>query len=72
MILLPWQRLFNYLFHLQGNCGENTAKKFNITREQQDAYAIESYKRSQKAASSGVLDKEIVPVAVPQRKGKCN
>ena len=35
-------------FHM-GNCGENTAKKLNITREQQDEYAINSYKRALKA-----------------------
>ncbi|XP_077976882.1 acetyl-CoA acetyltransferase, mitochondrial-like [Glandiceps talaboti] len=52
-----------------GNCAENTAKKMNIGREEQDQYAINSYKNSQKAAESGIFDKEIVPVSIPQRKG---
>lgn len=52
-----------------GNCAENTAKKFNITREDQDAYAVRSYTLSKQAAEGGVFDAEITPVAVPQRKG---
>lgn len=51
----------------QGNCAENTAKTSNITREEQDAYAIGSYSRSKAAYESGVLAKEIVPVSIPQR-----
>ncbi|XP_049447520.1 acetyl-CoA acetyltransferase, mitochondrial isoform X2 [Epinephelus fuscoguttatus] len=53
----------------QGNCAENTAKNSNITREEQDTYAIGSYSRSKAAYESGVLAKEIVPVSIPQ-KGK--
>uniref|UniRef100_A0A7N6FB01 acetyl-CoA C-acetyltransferase n=1 Tax=Anabas testudineus TaxID=64144 RepID=A0A7N6FB01_ANATE len=53
-------------FHM-GNCAENTAKNYNITREEQDAYAISSYSRSKVAYESGVLAKEIVPVSIPQR-----
>ena len=52
-----------------GNCADNTAKEMNITREEQDAYAIESYKRSAKSWDDGKFDTEIVPVEVPQRKG---
>lgn len=52
-----------------GNCAENTAKKFGITREEQDEYAIRSYTLSQAAAAAGIFDKEIVPVHVPQRRG---
>ena len=44
-----------------GNCG--------VTREDQDAFAIESYKRSQAAVSEGKFENEIVPVPIPQRKG---
>uniref|UniRef100_A0AAY5LAR8 Thiolase N-terminal domain-containing protein n=1 Tax=Esox lucius TaxID=8010 RepID=A0AAY5LAR8_ESOLU len=55
-------------FHM-GNCAENTAKNMQITREEQDAYAISSYNRSQAAYNSGLLAKEIVPVSIPQ-KGK--
>ncbi|KAJ8275888.1 hypothetical protein COCON_G00076400 [Conger conger] len=55
-------------FHM-GNCAENTAKNSNISREEQDAYAINSYTRSRAAWESGLLAKEIVPVHIPQ-KGK--
>ncbi|KAG9341420.1 hypothetical protein JZ751_019229 [Albula glossodonta] len=53
-------------FHM-GNCAENTAKNSSISREEQDAYAINSYTRSKAAWESGVLAKEIVPVSIPQR-----
>ena len=46
------------------------ASEYNITREDQDNFAIQSYKRSAKAWSEGKFDNEIVPVAVPQRKGE--
>jgi len=46
------------------------ATEHNISREEQDAYAIQSYKRSAKAWADGKFDNEIVPVAVPQRKGE--
>ncbi len=52
-----------------GNCADHTAKEMNISREAQDAYAIESYKRSAAASDSGKFKAEIVPVEVPQRKG---
>lgn len=52
-----------------GNCAENTAKKYGISREDQDEYAIRSYTLSKKAAESGVFDVEITPVTIPQRKG---
>ncbi|XP_043511485.1 acetyl-CoA acetyltransferase, mitochondrial isoform X1 [Frieseomelitta varia] len=52
-----------------GNCAENTAKKFNITRDEQDKYAISSYKRSAAAYANKSFQKELVPVFVPQRKG---
>jgi acetyl-CoA C-acetyltransferase len=50
-------------------CAENTAVKYGITREQQDEYAISSYKKSQASAEAGVFKKEIVPVTVPKGKG---
>ena len=53
-----------------GNAGDLCAKEFNISREAQDEYAIESYKRSQAAWDNGLFDKEIVPVEVPQKKGE--
>lgn len=52
-----------------GNAAELCAKEYNISREQQDAYAIESYTRSANAWAAGSFKNEIVPVAVPQRNG---
>lgn len=45
------------------------ASEYNFSREDQDAFAIQSYERSAKAWGTGKFDNEIVPVAVPQRKG---
>ncbi|XP_003976132.1 acetyl-CoA acetyltransferase, mitochondrial [Takifugu rubripes] len=53
-------------FHM-GNCAENTAKKNQISREEQDDFAISSYSRSKAAHQAGVLAKEIVAVSIPQR-----
>jgi acetyl-CoA C-acetyltransferase len=55
-------------FHM-GNCAENTAKKYKISREAQDEYAIRSFKRAQKAWAEGKFDEEIVPVTVKGKKG---
>jgi acetyl-CoA C-acetyltransferase len=55
-------------FHM-GNCAENTAKKHNITREDQDAFAISSYQRAQAAWARNAFADEIVPVTVKGRKG---
>jgi len=52
-----------------GNCAELCAKEKNISREEQDAFAITSYQRSAAAWEAGKFNDEIVPVAVPQRKG---
>jgi len=52
-----------------GFAAELCASTCNVTREEQDAFAIESYKRSQAAVNSGKFDNEIVPVEIPQRKG---
>lgn len=52
-----------------GNCADNTAKEMNISREEQDEYAINSYKRSAAAWEAGKFADEIVPVEIPQRKG---
>jgi acetyl-CoA C-acetyltransferase len=52
-----------------GNAAELCAKECGITREEQDAFAIESYKRSQAAIEKGLFVNEIVPVEIPQRKG---
>lgn len=52
-----------------GNAAELCAKECGISREDQDAFAIESYKRSQDAWEQGKFAAEIVPVEIPQRKG---
>jgi acetyl-CoA C-acetyltransferase len=52
-----------------GVCADLCAKEYNFSREEQDAYAIQSYKRSAAAWESGKFDNEIVPVEVPQRRG---
>lgn len=52
-----------------GNCADNTAKEMNISREEQDEYAINSYKRSAAAWEAGKFADEIIPVEIPQRKG---
>lgn len=53
-----------------GVCGDRTATQREITREQQDEYAIRSYRRSAEANEKGYLREEIVAVQVPQRKGE--
>jgi acetyl-CoA C-acetyltransferase len=52
-----------------GNCAELCAKEMNFSREQQDAFAIESYNRSTAAWQNGKFKDEVVSVAVPQRRG---
>jgi len=52
-----------------GNAAEFCATSCGISREEQDAFAVESYKRSQAAVNEGKFENEIVPVSIPQRKG---
>jgi acetyl-CoA C-acetyltransferase len=52
-----------------GNCAEICAREHHISREEQDAFAIESYRRASEAWKEGRFNAEIVPVPVPQRKG---
>ncbi|WP_282787178.1 acetyl-CoA C-acyltransferase [Flavobacterium croceum] len=52
-----------------GVCADMCAKEYNISREDQDNFAIQSYNRSATAWENGNFDAEIVPVEVPQRKG---
>jgi len=52
-----------------GACAEMCAEKYNISREQQDDFAIESYKKSSKAWEEGRFMEEVVHVEIPQRKG---
>ena len=58
-----------YTNQLMGNCAELCAKEHEFSREDQDNFAIESYKRSAKAWENGWFKEEIVPVEIPQRKG---
>jgi acetyl-CoA C-acetyltransferase len=55
-------------YHM-GVTAENVAKEFDITREQQDAFAALSQNKAEAAQKSGRFDDEIVPVEIPQRKG---
>ena len=52
-----------------GNCAELCVAKYKFTREEQDAFSLESYQRAQNAAKSGAFADEIAPVEVPQKKG---
>ncbi|NNG11321.1 MAG: acetyl-CoA C-acyltransferase [Arenibacter sp.] len=53
-----------------GTCADACATKYNFSREEQDNYAIQSYKRSEQAWKSGKFAEEVVPVEVPQRRGE--
>jgi acetyl-CoA C-acetyltransferase len=53
-----------------GNCGDLVAEKYGFTREDQDAFAAESYRRAVAAQKEGRFKEEIVPVSVPQRRGE--
>ncbi|MEY4851679.1 MAG: hypothetical protein RLY64_699 [Bacteroidota bacterium] len=52
-----------------GVCADSTASKYEISREEQDRFAIQSYQRTAAAADAGELAHEVVPVMVPQKKG---
>ena len=58
-----------YNNYAMGNAADMCAKECNISREDQDKFAIESYTRSQAAWAAGKFNDEIVPVEIPQRKG---
>jgi len=53
-----------------GNCGENTAKKLDISRAQQDEYAMASYRKTAAAVAAGHLAAELCPVTVPGGRGR--
>ncbi len=61
-----WDIFNNY--HM-GITAENIAEKWNITRQQQDEFAVKSQNKAEKANAEGRFKDEIVPVAIPQRKG---
>ena len=56
--------------HAMGVCADACARKYGFSREDQDAFAIQSYTRSAKAWDAGKFDNEVVPVEVPQRRGE--
>lgn len=55
---------------LMGHFAEATAQRYQFTRDQQDAYAVESLNRANKAITDGSFDKEVTPVTVKTRKGE--
>lgn len=58
-----------FQFHM-GMCAEDTAEKYDISRLEQDEYAKRSYMNAARASENGTLAREIIPVTVPQKKGK--
>jgi acetyl-CoA C-acetyltransferase len=62
-----WDVYNNYAM---GNAAEATATEYGITREAQDAFAVQSYQRAQAAWDAGKFDAEIAPVSIPQRSGE--
>jgi acetyl-CoA C-acetyltransferase len=52
-----------------GNFADTCATKYNVSREAQDAFAVNSYKKAQAAIENGWFKDEIVPVEIPQKKG---
>ncbi|MCD7097386.1 acetyl-CoA C-acyltransferase [Stenotrophomonas sp. MMGLT7] len=68
---MAWDGLTNpYDGQAMGVFGEQAVRKYGFSREEQDAYAIESVRRAQAAQASGAFDGEIVPVKVATRKGE--
>lgn len=61
-----WDAFNNY--HM-GTTAENIAKKYGITREEQDEFAAASQNKAEAAIAAGKFEEEIVPVEIPQRKG---
>ena len=53
-----------------GSCAETCVDRYGFSREEQDAYSLESYRRARAAAESGAVTDELVRVEVPQRKGE--
>jgi len=53
-----------------GNCAEVCAAEYKFSREEQDAYSVESYRRAREATEKGLSAEEIVPVRIPQKKGE--
>ncbi|MES2003522.1 MAG: acetyl-CoA C-acyltransferase [Bacteroidota bacterium] len=58
-----------YHKYAMGNAADLCARECHISREEQDAFAVTSYQRSQSAWEKGLFANEVIPVAIPQRKG---
>lgn len=68
---MQWDGLWDvYSDRPMGNCAEECTKRYSLTREEQDAYSIESFKRAQAAQAEGVFSSEITPVKIASRKGE--
>ena len=67
---MQWDGLWDvYSDRPMGNCAEECAKKYNFSREEQDEFAINSFKRAQQAVNDGVFKSEMAPVTYSTRKG---
>jgi acetyl-CoA C-acetyltransferase len=67
---MQWDGLWDvYSNRAMGNCAEECVTKYKMTREEQDAFAIESFKRAQASVKDGAFKNEIVAVAVPAKGG---
>ncbi|WP_127714943.1 thiolase family protein [Halobacteriovorax sp. HLS] len=67
---MQWDGLWDvYSDRPMGNCAEECVTKFGFTREEQDAFSIESFKRAQNSIKEGIFKEEIVPVTIKGRKG---
>lgn len=67
---MQWDGLWDvYSNRAMGNCAEECVKKYNMSREEQDAFAIESFKRAQTSSKEGMFKDEIVAVKVPAKGG---
>lgn len=68
---MQWDGLWDvYTDRPMGNCAEECTKKYNLSRQAQDEFSIESFKRSQKSQSDGYFKNEITPVTIKTRKGE--
>lgn len=67
---MQWDGLWDvYTNRAMGNCAEECVKKYNMSREEQDAFAIESFKRAQNSVKEGIFKDEIIAVKVPAKGG---
>jgi acetyl-CoA C-acetyltransferase len=67
---MQWDGLWDvYSDQPMGNCAEECASKYELSRDEQDKYSIESFKRAQAAINEGIFSSEISPVTIKGRKG---